>query len=107
MRLPFYAEKSTSVLAAVSVGAAAVVVAASPAVVVAAASVVGVAAAAVVGAAVELDELLSLPHAAATSESEMMPAIASRRLTVFTSCVSLVFVARLRMNNGGHRRSRS
>jgi len=87
---PFNAEKSTVVLAAVSVDDAAVV-AVSPAVATAPAAVVAVAAA-VAGAAVALDELLSLPHAAAMIESEMMPATASRRLTVFTECFSLLFV---------------
>jgi len=81
-RRPFSAEKSTVVPADVSVGAAAVVEAAPS--VAGVAAVVGAAATVVGAAAVELDELLSLPQAAAISESEMMPAITSRRLTVFT-----------------------
>jgi hypothetical protein len=74
-------EKSTAELASV-VGTASVV-GVSPALVVGASTVVGVAAATVVGAEV-LAVFLSLPQAAATSESEMMPAMTSRRLTEFT-----------------------
>jgi hypothetical protein len=79
--------KSTVDGAAVSLVAAAVVAVVSAvvaAVVAAVLPVVAAAAAEVVGAAVELDELLSLPHAAATRESESVPAITSRRRAVFT-----------------------
>jgi hypothetical protein len=78
-----------------------VVVASAAVVVTSADTAVVVASPPVAGVVAELD-LLSLPHATATSESEMSPASTSRRLTRFTYVSPW-----LGMNNAGHRKDRS
>jgi hypothetical protein len=70
-----------------------------------------VAASVATGAAVLVD-FLSLPHAVARSAREMVPAITSRRLTVFTYVLLVVGILNLRIavvdvTDGGHGRDRS